>query len=143
MTFGVDQAETGLQEYGQQLLHAGADLTGRSAIDIVSADLKAFQSGTVSFTVSQVEVTHFQALTEQLPEVREALSVLMEQRKTNFAVLMVTDIVQNNSLLIGVGNHRYLERLPFARRYDGVWDLPGIVSRKKQLLPTILGMLQG
>ena len=143
MTFGVDQAETGLQEYGQQLLHAGADLTGRSATDIVSADLKAFQSGTVSFTVSQVEVTHFQALTEQLPEVHEALSALMEQRKSDFAVLMVTDIVQNNSLLIGVGNHRYLERLPFARRYDGVWDLPGIVSRKKQLLPTILGMLQG
>jgi manganese-dependent inorganic pyrophosphatase len=143
MAFGVDEAEAGLQDYGQQLLRAGADLTGRSAGDIVSADMKAFESGPVSFSVSQVEVTNFEALTERLPEVREALHALQEQRKSDFAVLLVTDIVQNNSLLVGVGNNRYLERMPFAHKWDGVWDLPGIVSRKKQLLPTLLGMLQG
>jgi manganese-dependent inorganic pyrophosphatase len=56
---------------------------------------------------------------------------------------MVTDIVRNDSLLVGVGNNRYLERLPFSRKGEGLWDLPGVVSRKKQLLPTLLSMLQG
>jgi manganese-dependent inorganic pyrophosphatase len=97
----------------------------------------------VSFSVSQVEVTHFQAILDRLAEVREALHTLQEQRKADFAVLMVTDIVQNNSLLIGVGTNRYLESLPFSRKGEGVWDMPGVVSRKKQLLPALLGMLQG
>jgi manganese-dependent inorganic pyrophosphatase len=143
MAFGVDDAETGLQDYGEQLLRAGADLTGRSPAEIVGADCKAFEAGPVSFSVSQVEVTHFEAILDRLAEVRDALHTLQEQRKTDFAVLMVTDIVQNNSLLIGVGTNRYLERLPFSRKGEGVWDLPGVVSRKKQLLPTLLGMLQG
>ena len=143
MAFGVDEAEDGLQDYGTQLLRAGADISRRSADEIVSSDLKAFEAGPVSFSVSQVEVTYFDAILDRLSEVREALHTLMDQRKTNFAVLMVTDIVQNNSLLIGAGNNRYLERLPFSRKGDCIWDLPGIVSRKKQLLPTLLGMLQG
>ncbi|HEY3288628.1 MAG TPA: DHHA2 domain-containing protein, partial [Anaerolineae bacterium] len=143
MTFGVDDAETGMQEYGMQLLRAGADLSGRSAEEIVSADCKVFDSGPVHFTVSQVEVTNFQVIVERLGDVRQALNVLRDQRKGDFAVLMVTDIIQNNSILVGVGNGRYLDGLPYARKGDGWWDLPGVVSRKKQLLPTILGMLQG
>jgi manganese-dependent inorganic pyrophosphatase len=143
MAFGVDDADTRLPEYGAELLRAGADLTGRSPDEIVTADCKAFQSGPVNFSVSQVEVTNFEALTEHLAEVKVALGALQDQRRYDFAVLMVTDIVQNNSLLVGVGNHRYLERLPFSRKGEGVWDLPGVVSRKKQLLPSLLGMLQG
>jgi manganese-dependent inorganic pyrophosphatase len=143
MTFGVDEAEAGLQDYGERLLRTGADLTGRSPAEIVGADCKAFESGPVSFSVSQVEVTHYEAILDRLAEVREALRDLQKQRKADFAVLMVTDIVQNNSLLIGVGTSHYLERLPFSRKGDGVWDMPGVVSRKKQLLPTLLGMLQG
>lgn len=143
MAFGVDEADTELPNYGMQLLRAGADLTGRSSEVIVSADCKEFNVGAVHFTVSQVEVTIYATLLERLAEVREALHDLLEQRGSDFAVLMVTDIVQNNSVLVAVGNQRYLERLPFARRSEGVWDLPGVVSRKKQLLPALLSMLQG
>ncbi|MCL5996453.1 MAG: DHH family phosphoesterase [Chloroflexi bacterium] len=143
MAFGVEEADTRMQEYGLELLHAGADLQGRTAEDIVSADCKIFTSGPVKFSVSQVEVTHFQVLLERLDNVRAALRTLQDQRSSDFAVLMVTDIIQNDSLLVGVGNNRYLERLPFSRKGEGLWDLPGVVSRKKQLLPTLLGMLQG
>ncbi len=142
MTFGVDEAEAGMQEYGMQLLRAGADLSGRTEEEIVSADCKAFDAGPVNFTVSQVEVTNFQLLIDRLPEVRKALSVLQGQRNSAFSVLMVTDIIQNNSILVAVGNNRYLERMPFAKKGEGWWDLPGVVSRKKQLLPTLLNMLQ-
>lgn len=143
MAFGVDESETALPEYGMQLLRAGADMTGRTPEDIVSADCKGFNVGPVKFTVSQVEVTNFRELTERLADVRSALRHLQDERGSDFAVLMVTDIVQNNSILVAVGNNRYLERFPFARKGDGVWDLPSVVSRKKQLLPALLGMLQG
>jgi manganese-dependent inorganic pyrophosphatase len=143
MAFGVEDADTRLQEYGHELLRAGADLAGRSAEDIVTADRKSFESGPVKFSVSQVEVTNFQTLMERLDDVRAALRTLQEQRDLDFAVLMVTDIVRNDSVLVGVGANRFLERLPFSRKGEALWDMPGVVSRKKQLLPTLLGMLQG
>jgi manganese-dependent inorganic pyrophosphatase len=141
--FGVDDAERKMQDYGEALLRSGADISGRSADDMVKADYKAFESGTIKFGVAQVEVTSFNAVIDRMDEIRSALRTLQEQRGLNFAALMITDIVQNNSLLVCAGETRYFERLPFSRKAEGVWDMPGVVSRKKQLLPTLLGMLQG
>lgn len=141
--FGMDEAEGRMNDYGQALLQAGADIGGLSARDMVQADFKMFESGLVKFGVAQVEVTSFNAILPRLDEIKSALSALLEQRGMNFVALMITDIVENNSLLVGVGEARFFERLPFSRKADGVWDMPGVVSRKKQLLPTLLGMLQG
>ncbi|MFN3704442.1 MAG: DHHA2 domain-containing protein [Thermoflexales bacterium] len=141
--FGVEGAEQKLQEFGEALLRAGADISGRSAEDIVRADLKEFEAGATRFGISQVEVTNFATIYHRMPEIRQALQHLQEQRSLHFAALMITDIVENNSLLVCTGEPRYLERMPFSRKGQGVWEMPGVVSRKKQLLPTLLGVLQG
>jgi manganese-dependent inorganic pyrophosphatase len=141
--FGVDDADIQLKKYADELLRAGADLSGRSAQDIVATDYKAYESGGIKFGVAQVEVTNFMAITERLDEVRAALRALADQRGLSFAALMITDIIENNSLLVCAGDNKHYERLPFSRKGDALWDLPGVVSRKKQLLPTLLGMLQG
>lgn len=141
--FGVSEAEDALQAYGEALLRAGADVSGRSAQDMVTADFKAFEANNVRFGVAQVEVTSYNAVRDRMDEIRAALGELQTQRNLHFAALMITDIVQNNSLLVCVGEPRYLERLPFSRKGEGVWDMPGVVSRKKQLLPTLLGIVQG
>jgi manganese-dependent inorganic pyrophosphatase len=139
----AEQAEQKMLGYGDALLQAGADISGRSAQDMVQADFKLFESGPVKFGVSQVEVTSFMAIKDRLDDIRSALRAFHEQRGLNFAALMITDIVANNSLLVCAGEARYFERLPFSRIGDGVWDMPGVVSRKKQLLPILLGLLQG
>jgi manganese-dependent inorganic pyrophosphatase len=140
--FGVDEADSRLNEYGDQLLRAGADLSKRSAQDIVQADFKVFEAGQVKFGVSQVEVTSFNAVLDREAEVRSALRAQQEAKALNFAALMITDIVENDSLLVCAGDARFYERLPFSRKGEGVWDMPGVVSRKKQLLPLLLGMFQ-
>jgi manganese-dependent inorganic pyrophosphatase len=117
-------------------------MSKRSAQDIVQADFKLFEANTVKFGVSQVEVTTFNAVLDRHAEVLAALGALQEQKNLNFAALMITDIVENDSLLICAGESRYFERLPFSKKSDSVWDLPGVVSRKKQLLPMLLGMFQ-
>jgi len=140
--FGAE-AERQTQRFGEALLRAGADVSNRSAQDMVQADLKLFEAGTVKFGVAQVEVTSFNTILPRMDEIRAALKALQEQRGLDFVALMITDIVENNSLLAGVGEARFFERLPFSRKAEGVWDMPGVVSRKKQLLPTLLGLLQG
>jgi Inorganic pyrophosphatase/exopolyphosphatase len=140
---GSEDAEGRMSDFGEALLRAGADVSGRSAQDMVQADFKMFESGPIRFGVAQVEVTSFNTIFPRMEEIRAALKALQEQRGLDFVALMITDIVENNSLLAGVGEPRFFERLPFSRKADGVWDMPGVVSRKKQLLPTLLGLLQG
>ncbi len=142
---GSADAEAKLRRYGEELLMAGADLTGRSTRDLVSSDYKEFEAGRIKFGIAQIEVTSFSTVMspEQLAKIREALAAQREQHSLEFAGLMVTDIVQNNSLLVLSNEPRQLAQLPFSRRAPGLFEMPGVVSRKKQLLPTLLGLLNG
>lgn len=143
VAFGVDDVDEPLAEYGNQLLRSGADVSGRSAQDIVGVDFKAFESGAVKFGVAQVEVDNLYALDERIPEIRGALRDACQQRGLDFVALMVTDIVENDSMLIADGDTRKLVSMPYRQRDYALWEMPGVVSRKKQLLPTLLGLLEG
>jgi manganese-dependent inorganic pyrophosphatase len=143
IAFGVDDAESKMHKYGEELLIAGADLSGRSAQDLVTADFKAFEAGKFKFGVSQIEVTSFSSVSERLGDIRAALRAIQSQRGLDFAAIMITDIVQNNSQLLFAEDARAFGAVPYARIGDGLYDMPGVVSRKKQLLPALLAMVQG
>ena len=129
-------------DYGWQLLQAGAGLESRSTESIVSGDYKEYDSAGLRFGVAQVEVTDMLEIESRLDELRAALCAMEKNRGLNFAALMVTDIVGGTSRLLTCLDSHYLDGLPFARRHDGTFEMPGIVSRKKQLIPAIFSALQ-
>ena len=55
-------------------------------------------------------------------------------------MLMVTDVVYGNSVLLSTA-HRALRHFSYSRLKRGVYDMPGVMSRKKQLLPEVLNAL--
>jgi len=57
-------------------------------------------------------------------------------------MLMVTDVVRGSSRILVVNGPPIIEDLPYALQADGTFLADGVVSRKKQLLPTVLGMLE-
>jgi manganese-dependent inorganic pyrophosphatase len=67
---------------------------------------------------------------------------LRESRALDFAMLMVTDVVRGSSRLLLNNSPYVLQDLPYPKQPDETLLAEGIVSRKKQLLPTILGMLE-
>jgi manganese-dependent inorganic pyrophosphatase len=131
-----------VQSYGEQLLQAGAGLEARDPADIVSSDLKTYEAGGFRFAVAQVEVTNLLQVDDNLKALQNALESLRESRGLDFAMLMVTDVVRNSSRLLLNNPTAVLDDLPYPKRNDGTLMAEGIVSRKKQLLPTILGMLE-
>jgi manganese-dependent inorganic pyrophosphatase len=131
-----------IQSYGQQVLSAGAGLSTRDPQEIVGTDLKIYESGDYQFAISQAEVTDLRQLDEHLDALKIALDDLMHQRGLDFAMLMVTDVVDNVSRLVLVNEPPILDDLPYPRQPDGTRMASGVVSRKKQLLPTILGLLE-
>lgn len=128
-----------LMTFGSALLTAGAGLGTRPAMEIVQADLKFYPVGDQQIALGQAEITDFVELTTRKADLLAALAALVESRELALGVLMVTNIVSGDSRLITAGTWR--DRLPFARIEAGILDAPQIVSRKKQLLPLILGAL--
>jgi manganese-dependent inorganic pyrophosphatase len=141
--FGVDDAEQKMLDYGRELLMAGAEVAGRTARDLCTVDFKEFEAGKVRFGVSQCEVTNFAELAERMDEIRAELRAQQSERGLAFTALMITDIVMNNSMLVLGEDTRLLGQMPFARLRPGIYDMPGVVSRKKQLMPALIALLTG
>jgi len=110
---------------------------------VVSTDIKPFEAGGYKFAVAQAEVTDLLQLTEHLQPLQTALNDLRDKRGLDFAMLLITDVVRGTSrLLVTSSSPSILDDLPYPPLPDGTRDAQGVVSRKKQLLPAILGLLE-
>jgi manganese-dependent inorganic pyrophosphatase len=132
-----------IESFGKAVLSAGAGLSNRKPEEVVSTDIKPFEAGGFKFAVAQAEVTDMMQLSDHLPPLINALDALKDKRGLDFAMLLITDVVRGSSRLITTSNPPpILADLPYPPLPDGTLDAPGIVSRKKQLLPAVLGLLE-
>jgi manganese-dependent inorganic pyrophosphatase len=132
-----------IDTYGRAILSAGAGLSHRKPEDIVSTDIKSYEAGGFNLAIAQAEVTDLMQLAEHLAPLTKALNDLRDKRGLDFAMLLVTDVVRGSSRLITSSNPPpALADLPYPPLPDGTRDAPGVVSRKKQLLPVVLGLLE-
>ena len=104
--------------------------------------MKVYKSGGLEFVIAQAEVTDLMQLDEHLESLHAALNDLREKRGLDFAMLMITDVVDNTSRLILANAPPVLADLPYPKQTDGTLKAEGVVSRKKQLLPVVLGLLE-
>jgi len=131
-----------VQSFGEQVVSAGAGLSSRAPDEIVSTDLKSYEAGNFRFAIAQAEVTDLVQLTEHLDKLNTALQTLRDKRALDFAMLMVTDVVRGSSRLLVTDDLPELNDLPYPPQPDGTRKAEGVVSRKKQLLPVVLGLLE-
>jgi manganese-dependent inorganic pyrophosphatase len=131
-----------IESFGKALLQAGVGLATRDANDVVAGDLKIYDSAGMHFGISQVEVTDLVGVEDYLAQLGEALGELADQRGLDFAMLMITDIVEGSSRILMQAAPPVLTELPYKPLVDGSLEARGVVSRKKQLLPVILALLE-
>ena len=130
------------KSFAEKVLSAGTGLGNRKPMEIISSDLKQYTSGGFKFAVAQVEVNDLYELDEHINELYEALCNLRESKGFNFTVLMVTDIVKGSSKILIDHPPAILEDLPLEPCKDGTLYAEGMVSRKKQLIPLIISLLE-
>jgi len=133
-----DFLDVDAQEFGMRMFEASSDVSGLSAEEIVERDLKEYRTSTgESMSVSQVE-TVGAALLDRKEELLEALELIRQRNGYLFAALMVTDIVEGGTDLLCSGECNLVERAFGSEVKDSVIDLPGVMSRKKQVAPKLL-----
>jgi manganese-dependent inorganic pyrophosphatase len=137
-TAGVDA-----NAYAQELFSVGSPLLTLTAEEAINADSKPYTENGHRFVVAQVEELTF----AHFPEKRDALLDALDARRNRegilFAALLVTDITTQSSLLLVRGDERFLRAIdsPISRA-PNIWQLDGVVSRKKQLLPYLIECLR-
>ena len=126
-----------------EIFSVGSPLLTMTPWQAINVDCKEYNESGMRFTVAQIEELTF----SHFPEKREALvEALEKQCRTGhyvFSALLVTDINSQNSVLLACGAESFLRRIDYPHIGPNQWDLPGVVSRKKQLLPYLLGCLNG
>ena len=131
-----------LDTFGEAVIKAGAGISTRDPDEIVTSDTKTYSSGGLNFGIAQAEVTDLMQVDKHLDELKDALEKLRINRGLDFTILMVTDVVQGSSRLIIINPPPTFDDLPYPGASDGTRFAKGVVSRKKQLLPVILSLIE-
>lgn len=132
---GVDH-----DQFGREMFEAGSDVADAKPQVLIRRDCKEYDVQHGSMTIAQVE-TVGATLDKRLPELRDALE---EDRRVGghvLSALMVTDILKKHTSLLVCGDEQAAERAFGIQGAEGVLDLPGVMSRKKQVAPPLMNAL--
>ena len=127
--------------FTEQLFSSGSVLTSRPATQAITTDCKEYHERIYRFSVAQIEEVGFEQFDSKKAAVIEALRDYRNENGYEFSALLITDVVLQNSLLLIAGQPRFLRTIPYPEREAGVFNLQGVVSRKKQLLPFLTDCL--
>lgn len=137
-------AEINIEQYATDMFTAGSDLKGKTAAEICSQDFKKFNAGEIQFGVGQINSMSSDELKEIKDTVLPYLSTLVSEQKLNMVFFMMTNIIEESTYLIMAGeNCEEVVTTAFATEVnESEAFLPGVVSRKKQLIPNLLVAFQ-
>lgn len=135
-------AEVDAGEFTERLFASGSVLTSKSADQAILTDCKEYVEQDYKFSVAQIEELGFDQFWKRKDEVVAALRDWRKEKNYFFACLLVTDVVHQVSVLVVVGDKRFIETINYPEIEPGFYELAGIVSRKKQLLPFLTHCLE-
>ncbi len=126
--------------FGAEIFAAASSLKKRGPRDSVNGDFKVFEAKGKKFGVGQVETIGFEEFFEEKDGLKDELLAAMEKGGLALSALLVTDIVMGTSLLLAVGEKKILWKLDYPKLGESVWELKNVISRKKQVVPHLLGI---
>lgn len=127
--------------FAERFFAAGSVLEAYGADEAVNIDCKEYREGAWRFAVAQIEELGLKQLEERKADLRGALARMVADKKLDFVALMVTDITTHFSVLLVEGDSRVVAAVDYPTREAGLFEMEGVVSRKKQLLPHLSRLL--
>ncbi len=126
------------EEFGREMFTETSDVSDVPAEEIVAHDAKDYEVGTgKTISIAQLETVGDSVL-ERRDELLEALGALREREGHALSALMLTDILAKGTDLLVAGDTAAAERAFGQATRDGVFNLPDVMSRKKQVAPKLM-----
>ena len=129
---GVD-----IEAYGKELLAQKSKLGEKSPREMVLGDFKEFEFGDSSVGIGQIETVEPEPVIEQREAIQTAMNDIVDERDYDVLILLVTDLLDEASTAFVVGEAERVASALDAEITDGEAFLPGVMSRKKQVVPPL------
>jgi len=130
---GVD-----LEKYGFDMLQAGADLSDKTTSELLSMDAKSFTMGGRNVEIAQVNAVDIKKVYESQEELEKEINNLIKTKDLSLFLLVVTDIINNDSEVLALGDDKSNVEKAFNVNLDNNRALlKGVVSRKKQIVTAL------
>lgn len=126
-----------INEFGTEMFSHMESLSTVNPEKAVLSDFKRYTEKGTNIGIGQCEATTLNDLENYKDKFIEALEDVRTKNGLDWAVVMITDVMKENSVLITT-DYRAVKYLPFQKLEEKVLDMPGVMSRKKQLLPEMI-----
>jgi manganese-dependent inorganic pyrophosphatase len=131
-----------LEEFGTEIFRHTAVLSSREPKEIVEGDFKFYEQQDYRVGIGQVEVVTFQDLPDFIDALRSTLESKNKEAGLDWTMLLISNVLSENSKLLSTKFPEGEKRLVYRKEQEDLFDLPGILSRKKQLLPEVFRVLE-
>lgn len=134
---GLDHAA-----FGRDIFASCSGFSAHASLEkAVRADFKQFNAGETLFGVGQVEVVGFDEFYDLKEQLRDLLRQVKQSDKLDMAGLMVTDIYSETTLFLAEGKNELAHLMGYPQVEPHLYELKGVLSRKKQMVPHLLKVL--
>ena len=124
-----------------EIFAVGSPLKTLTPDEVVTSDCKEFSERGERFSVAQIEELGFELFHKKRNAIALALEAYRAANRLLYSALLVTDINTQNSLLLVTGDEKFRGQIDYPSAGPDLWEMDGVVSRKKQLLPYLLQCL--
>lgn len=133
-----------IETYAMEMFAAGSDLIGKSPEEIFYQDFKTFQVGDITFGAGQISSLNQQELADLQVNIHAYLKDAYTTTKCDMIFFVMTNILDEGSTMLFYGERAdALVKEAFqVELTDNSCYLPGVVSRKKQIVPLLVSTLQ-
>ncbi len=144
IAFNLSQiAEVNLEEYGYEMLKSGSSLEGKSIEDILFTDLKTYALDDSKCGVAQINTLNIEEIEKQKEELCSLIEQTSKEQNYQNLLLLATDIIKEGSYIYyNEASKNMIMKAFGVENLSQGYFLPNIVSRKKQIMPIILDILE-
>ena len=136
-------ARLNINKYGLEMLESGVSIEGMTASDIIFKDFKIYNVNERNMVVSQVFTTDYKEFARIEDEIVEELDRIQANHDYDACVLFVTNFLTNNSNVLYAHKCEDLVATAFGIRHiEEGYLLKDVVSRKKQIVPYLMDVLE-
>ncbi len=131
-------AEVDMNTYGLEMLKAGTNLSDKTPLELINADAKTFPMGDKSVRIGQVNTVDIKEVLNRQDDLELAMGEENSEHSFDLFILVITNILDSDSTILVVGEPKEKVEEAFnVTLVNNTAELPGVVSRKKQVVPQL------
>ncbi|OOM75046.1 cobalt-dependent inorganic pyrophosphatase [Clostridium puniceum] len=131
-----------LENFAKEMFKAGTSLKGKTVSQIFNQDFKPFAMGEAKVGVAQVNTMDIDGFMPLKDEMLDFMKSEADSKGYDVVMLLLTDILTEGSQVLVAGErHDYVEKTFNVELKDSMAFLPGVLSRKKQVIPPLTNVI--